>query len=365
MMARTRFWIAAALALASMSGLTLAVTTFTGDLVINNGYLYMNNGATSSNAPEIHLTGNRGAWIIGMDIMNNGGSRDFVLAAKQDWPLPGQVNDIVYVRHGGSLPSTVGIGVTPPDGANRLQVSGDDSQPSMGGLMIRRGPQQTGKLITVREANGTDSWWLGSDLWLQGLNSTFGGSVGIKADNVYGRPLVMAKPDGTVVYGFQYKGNSLDVGYITGGFTNMTLQTNGKPNFPNGFTQTSDERLKNISGAFTRGARELMQLNPITYTFKENNALGLKNTGPSVGLRAQEVQRVIPEAVSKNDQGYLVLDNQPVLWAMLNAVKEQQVQIQRVVGDNRELRRQVAEQDRALAKLRSELRLVESKLARQ
>jgi hypothetical protein len=41
------------------------------------------------------------------------------------------------------------------------------------------------------------------------------------------------------------------------------------------------------------------------------------------------VQKVIPEAVTKTDNGYLVVNNDPILWTMLNAIKEQQVQIQK------------------------------------
>lgn len=46
-----------------------------------------------------------------------------------------------------------------------------------------------------------------------------------------------------------------------------------------------------------------------------------------MGFSAQEVQKLIPEAVSANSKGYLMLNNDPILWAMLNAIKEQQEQI--------------------------------------
>jgi hypothetical protein len=37
---------------------------------------------------------------------------------------------------------------------------------------------------------------------------------------------------------------------------------------------------------------------------------------------------VIPEAVSANSQGYLLVNNDPILWTMLNAIKEQQVELE-------------------------------------
>ena len=89
----------------------------------------------------------------------------------------------------------------------------------------------------------------------------------------------------------------------------------------------SDERLKNIKGRFTRGLAALKQLQPILYRYKTNNPFSLKADREEVGFSAQAVERVIPEAVTKNDQGYRMVHNDPILWAMLNAIKEQQAEI--------------------------------------
>src|SRR6266536_1296617 len=89
----------------------------------------------------------------------------------------------------------------------------------------------------------------------------------------------------------------------------------------------SDERLKNIKGHFTSGLKAVMQLQPIRYEYKPNNALDIKSEGEHIGFSAQAVQKIIPEAVIKNDKGYLLINNDPIIWTMLNAVKEQQAQI--------------------------------------
>lgn len=46
------------------------------------------------------------------------------------------------------------------------------------------------------------------------------------------------------------------------------------------------------------------------------------------GFGAQAVQKIIPEAVSTNTKGYLLVNNDPILWTMLNAIKEQQQTIE-------------------------------------
>jgi hypothetical protein len=100
----------------------------------------------------------------------------------------------------------------------------------------------------------------------------------------------------------------------------------------------SDERLKNIKGRFNSGLKAVMQLQPIRYEYKPDNALGLTSGREQVGFGAQALQRIIPEAVSKNANGYLMVNNDPILWTMLNAIKEQQKEIEQLKGQVRHLR---------------------------
>jgi len=46
---------------------------------------------------------------------------------------------------------------------------------------------------------------------------------------------------------------------------------------------------------------------------------------------------VIPEAVVKNSDGYLMVNNDPIIWTMLNAIKEQQKEIEQLKGQIRKL----------------------------
>ena len=89
----------------------------------------------------------------------------------------------------------------------------------------------------------------------------------------------------------------------------------------------SDGRLKNLHGTFNAGLSEILKLQPIRYSYKKENALGIQDHDEHVGFVAQDVQKVIPEAVTQNDKGYLLVNNDPILWTMLNAIKEQQREI--------------------------------------
>jgi hypothetical protein len=103
----------------------------------------------------------------------------------------------------------------------------------------------------------------------------------------------------------------------------------------------SDERLKNVAGAFKRGLKELMRLEPIRYRYRPGNAMHASSDEEHIGFGAQSVQRVIPEAVLKNSEGYLTIENDPILWTMLNAIKEQQAMITDLRGENDTLRQRI------------------------
>ena len=100
----------------------------------------------------------------------------------------------------------------------------------------------------------------------------------------------------------------------------------------------SDERLKKIRGRFTTGLDAVMKLQPLRFEYKANNAAGLPQVGERIGFGAQAVQQVIPEAVTTSESGYLMVNNDPIIWTMLNAIKEQQKEIDELKKEIRQLR---------------------------
>lgn len=100
----------------------------------------------------------------------------------------------------------------------------------------------------------------------------------------------------------------------------------------------SDRRLKNIKAPFTTGLEAVMKLQPIRFEYRDNATLGLKSDREFVGFSAQSVQEVVPEAVRTNSNGYLMVNNDPIIWTMLNAIKEQQKEIVELKRQIRQLR---------------------------
>jgi hypothetical protein len=94
----------------------------------------------------------------------------------------------------------------------------------------------------------------------------------------------------------------------------LTTDANGN------VTASSDERLKNINGGFTRGLADIKQLNPILYHWNAQSKLD--GTTQYAGFSAQNVQSAIPEAVDTDPRGYLSLSDRPILAASINAIKE-------------------------------------------
>ncbi len=106
------------------------------------------------------------------------------------------------------------------------------------------------------------------------------------------------------------------------------LAVNGTAAKPGGgaWSTYSDGRFKTPEADFTYGLAEIERLNPVKYRYTEGNPFAADSRISYVGLIAQEVQKVIPEAVKTDERGILTLNNEPIIWTMLNAIKELKVE---------------------------------------
>ena len=115
------------------------------------------------------------------------------------------------------------------------------------------------------------------------------------------------------------------------------------------WTNTSDIRVKDIDGKYEHGLDEILKLNTVRFHYKKDNPLGLSSEHAMTGFIAQEVQKVIPEAVTTRADGYLELNVDPIHWATVNAVQDlhgmckmTDSQVQRLQSDVQKLTRTLA-----------------------
>lgn len=246
------------------------------------------------------------------------------------------LGSINSVTNGGS-DTNVGIGTTAP--ARKLHLSGVGSD-SAGQTDLRvTGTGDTASGITLQSTGAGG----GTYSLLSTANAASGGPNGGGRLAVFD---VLANSYRMVID----SGGKFGIGTFT---PDHTLTVNGNADKTGGgsWDVFSDERLKTIKGPYTPGLKALMQLQPLRYEYKPDNALGLKSSGEHIGFGAKAVEKIIPEAVSKNDKGYLLVNNDPILWTMLNAIKEQQLTIEKVKRENSKLKASNADAESRLAAL--------------
>ncbi len=92
----------------------------------------------------------------------------------------------------------------------------------------------------------------------------------------------------------------------------------------------SDERykkdIKNISNALN----QIKHLRPVSYNWKEKEFPDKNFNGqPQLGFIAQEVEKVIPEAVIANKDGYYSMNYTTIIPVLTQGIKDQQIQLEK------------------------------------
>ena len=106
--------------------------------------------------------------------------------------------------------------------------------------------------------------------------------------------------------------------FNVGGWLNASdpYTSNGNPGYLTN-SWISDRRLKYVGKEFTSGLDKIKALKVYNYTFKKD-----KTKTPHVGVIAQDLQKVFPDAVKKGAEGFLTIRMEDMFYAMINAIKE-------------------------------------------
>ena len=122
---------------------------------------------------------------------------------------------------------------------------------------------------------------------------------------------------GTGSYGHGWVYDSEETGHAFENTKDFSLST--------AMSYSSDKRLKDIIGENLDAMDKINRIKVYNYTFKKDD---LKT--PHVGVIAQELQKVFPNAVTKDENGYLQIRHEDMFFTMINALKELDAKIKQI-----------------------------------
>ncbi|AFY01050.1 cell wall surface anchor family protein [Bdellovibrio bacteriovorus str. Tiberius] len=292
------------ISISATNGASTATARTGGNVTVSSG-----SGAQGGNAGSISMTaGNAtGAGAAGPILLQTGNNA-------------GTYAHIGMQAAGGS----VGIGTTTPDSKLVVDLGSSprDGEHSVLKLKV------VGDFSAIGGGNGSSQaqiGFVGADD-IGGLGT--GAAMYFKHSTVADLSSIGAPSGGHYIF----KGTTspkdivLRDGNVGLGITNpgYTLHVVGTAGLSTGtaWTNASDVRLKDIHGDYEYGLNEVLKLHTVRYSYKKDNPLGLGSDFEKTGFIAQEVKKVIPDAVKQRKDGYLELNVDPIHWAVVNAIKD-------------------------------------------
>lgn len=106
----------------------------------------------------------------------------------------------------------------------------------------------------------------------------------------------------------------------------------------------SDKRFKRNIEAISDAMSKISRLNGVSYQFRMNEFKEMNfSEGNQLGLIAQELEKVFPELVKTKPDGYKIVNYDGLIPVLIEGVKEQQQQIDKLENENTQIRREMEE----------------------
>lgn len=308
-------------------------STGSRNVAFGDSTLFVNNSGSNNTAIGFRATTNAAGLLNATAIGSN------ALVSQSNSLILGSINGI----NGATADTKVGIGTSVPDStfsvANKFLIGStgtiqfDNTVPVMN-YMFKSGSSNANRMIFAHSPSFTN--------------------YGLQYQDVGDKFNFLSNGNSIMTVDLQLQRVGIGVASPT---YQLQLSTDGAAKFlTSTWATTSDIRLKTVDGNYTKGLKEITKLNTILYHYAPGNARNLSTEGQGIGFSAQEVQKVFPEAVTLEKDGYLSLNIHPILIAYVNAFKEQQQQID-------ELKTQVNTGKNVLEKLLQRIEVLETKLA--
>lgn len=194
----------------------------------------------------------------------------------------------------------VGIGTSSP--AEKLHVNGDIRLPAGGDIAFGD--------------NNNLIWESGDDLYLRSDDDIF-----IRTDDdVY----IRTGDNSTNWVRFNNGSRRLGVNTTSPSYT---LHVNGRIK-TTGINETSDIRLKKNVEDIDGAMEEVMSMRPVTYEWRQKDHPDVEyDDGTQYGLIAQELEKVMPELVETDEEGWKSIEYSHLVPILIEAIQEQQEEI--------------------------------------
>jgi hypothetical protein len=308
------------------SGAVTIACTITNNNQLTNGAGYITTSALSN---YITLDGTQ--TITGLKTINN--NLLFANSGTTKRGIQGTcgTNDMWFVGGGATA-----------ENAGFLEIStGDDGQTAGSSEPIyarQYGPGDplTGTLVrtaTLLDANGNTSF-PGA---LSSTSATFTNNITVSSGNTTGNGIILADDGDIVDLNDAYCSMRFSAGVRVfsanrGGSAVIKLGNGGDIIASADITaygSPSDINLKENIKPLDNSLSKILKLQGVTFDWKEDSETRqYTNLKEDIGFIAQQVQEVIPELVRKNNNGLLSLRDRGLTALLVEAIKEQQTQIE-------------------------------------
>ena len=151
----------------------------------------------------------------------------------------------------------------------------------------------------------------------------------LAADNDQGSNIYFADPQDDNVGGITYNHTSNYMMFRVNGASRAEIDSGGSLTMSGdviAYGSPSDKRLKENIKPIKSALDKVNKLQGVTFNWKKSNSiLDIKE---DIGFIAQDVQKVIPELVRKNEDGMLSMRHQGIAPILLEAIKELKAEIE-------------------------------------
>jgi hypothetical protein len=279
-------------------------------------------------------------WSIGNGGSDYGNLSFYVSTAKDGLPESGTATHVMSLKNNGN----VGIGTSAPtaklDIVSPAYSGSENTATSIftnnaGGYANGQNTAVYG--YTLGSGTTIAGYFYGQDVWAAG-SATYGVKAMVSgyAPNRYGVYISSTDSSYGTSWGLysvatkNYFSGSVGIGTATPGYA---LTVAGTAWVTSGSWSGSDARWKkNVSTLSTASSLDkILALNPVNYEWKTDEYPEMKfSKDAQLGFIAQDVENIIPEVVTTDNNGYKGISYEKIVPVLTSAIQEQQKEIEQL-----------------------------------